>query len=223
MQQRDPIERLDTTYPELDLDAIEAQTVKSMGEIKVVDGFCSMCHATLNEWPDIEAKVGEMLKAIDEGNSMTATFSPACRIHHRPRSWIADKSELMYVLPFEGQTFRLDAATRQGCQCCGLILQGLKYKGWLSIYRVIEQRLQILAAPSNISLMVQKSENWASHELVLGFPGRLFRPFYSFLPIYIHVFPHRGVCKFMRRPRTCSSSFDCSKANEISRLLCPTT
>lgn len=196
MTQDNPVEN--SIYPEsLNVDVIEARILDCMKHIEVTDGFCSICQAMLNNWPDTAAKEREIEIAKVAGNTGLITISHSLFTDLRPGLWIEHDGRASYVLPCQGQTVRLESSLRQGCRNCGLILQTLKDENWLPTYRKIEERLNILGKPSNISLLTYKDEYATSGYLVLGFPGRIFDAFETFKPLTLRIFPYQGICKLI--------------------------
>lgn len=187
--QKDPTATLDSSYVEsLNLDEIEAQTLGLMRDIDVTDGFCSICHSMLDNWPDIWAAQEKLVKqfgtSILNNGRMQIPQPPSNGGNHD--CWIGEHG-MIYQMPCQGRTARLDAAARKGCRCCGLILQTLMDQDWLSLYRVIEKRLDRLGKFSKVSLVFYMFEG-CEETLELGLPGGLFSCFYSFLPIELKLF-----------------------------------
>lgn len=193
MTQDNPVATQKSTYTEtLDLNEIEARTLESMRDIEVTDGFCSVCHTMLDNWPDLTAK-RETQVAKAAGHKRT-TISPQSSSKNLVPGNLADSPDGPgFVLPCHGQTVRLDSARRRGCRCCGLMLQRLEDLDCLDLYRCIERRLRILGKPSTISLLLTRIDTQehgisSSNRLVLtiGFPGRLFWNSGLFFPIRLY-------------------------------------
>lgn len=189
MTQNDPTATRNSTYVEsLNLDEIEAQVSGLMRDINVTDGFCSVCHSMLDNWPDIwtaaERLQRELGTSVAGSERLQSQHPSSNRDNHE--FWMRGHG-IAYQMPCQGQTVRLDAATRKGCRCCGLILQTLKDQDWLSLYRMIEKRFDRLGKLSRVSLVFYMFES-DQETLELGFPGRLFKPFYSFIPINLRLY-----------------------------------
>lgn len=170
-----PFETLpNSTYTEkLDLESVEAQVLYTMQEIVVIDGFCSICRTMLDNWPDIYAKPDEKdahVRPIE--NNGLAAFPRSSSTDLNLGVWIEYPSGLAHGLPCQETTVRLDSATRKGCRCCALILQALKDRNKLELYRIIERRLQLLRKPFKSSLVVLVEDEEDMLEIDLGFPGR---------------------------------------------------
>lgn len=215
MTQDDPTAIRNSTYVEsLNLDEIEAQTLDLTRDIDVTDGFCSTCHSMLDNWPDIwaapELQRQRDTSAINNGRM----WSPHPSSNGDNGECWMEEYGITYQMPCQGQTVRLDAATRKGCRCCGLILQTLKDQDWLSLYRMIEKRLDILGKSSKVSLVFYKFEG---HEqiLELRLPGKILKHFHPFIPIKLYVFRRRETRKSFEQSSVIQSQHPDSRvANE---------
>lgn len=197
MTQDNPIAAQESTYTEtVDLREIEARTLESTRDIEVTDGFCSVCHTMLDDWPDLTAE-GEIQIAKAAANNRTTISPPSSSMNLAPGTWANSPNGPGFVLPCQGQTVRLDSARRRGCRCCGLMMQCLEGRNWIDLYRRIERRLHILGMTSTISLLLTRidprmhSSSFNRLELTkltLGFPGRLFWSSGLFYPVELYPF-----------------------------------
>lgn len=204
MAQKDPTALPDLQDPEsLDPpEQSEAETLQLMGDIDVTDGFCSICHTMLENWPNLEPR-GEGQVPINDGNNGPRIYPYSPSTDLSPGDWIEDDNEVKYVLPFQGQIVRLDAATRKGCRFCGLALQELKRRDRLELYRLTERRLRRLGRSSTISLVVSTLTDRARtyDNMELGFPGRLFHGTGLFQPPKLFAFCGGKDCQSMKHTR----------------------
>lgn len=210
MTQDNPVAAHDSTYTEaLDLEEIEARTVELMRDIEVIDGFCSVCHTMLDDWPDLTAE-GETRIAKAVANNRTTISPQSSSMELVPGTWANSPHGPGFVLPCQGQTVRLDSARRRGCRCCGLLLQRLKDRNWLDLYRRIEMRLHMLGMPSTISLLLTRTDTQKHFlsfnrleltKLTLGFPGRLFWSSGLFYPIALYPFGFEDLRTLTKAPK----------------------
>lgn len=180
------------------LEAYEAEALHLMGDIDVTDGFCSTCHTMLDNWPDFEGQ--EERVVMTDGNKGPRIYPYSSSTDLNPGAWIEHDSRVKCVLPCQGQIVRLDSAARKGCRFCGLVLQTLKNRHWLVLYRFIERRLCRLGKPSKISFVVHTLENWGGKfdVIELGFPGRLFHRFEMIYLPRLYIFRHRDYCELAK-------------------------
>lgn len=208
--QKDPIALPDLQDPEsLDPpDQSEAETLQLMSDIDVTDGFCSICHTMLNNWPDLEPR-GEGQVATNDGSNGPRVYPYSPSIDLSPGVWIEYDEDVKCVLACQGQIVRLDAATRKGCRFCGLALQELKRRDWLELYRLIERRLHRLGKPSAIPLVAYtwRDRARAFDVVELGFPGRLFHEDASYKPPRLFAFCDGKYCQSLKHTRPVNAMF----------------
>ena len=141
----------------LDLQSVEDQILEAMKDTKVTAGFCAPCQAVLDNWPDFGAYTAEecLMEDEDSGGNDPESASLSVGSSATSKFWLDPAYGLTTSLPCQAQMIGLRAAARNGCRCCGLIVQCIRdRKGLLEVYMKIERRLRRLGKSSHMSLVL---------------------------------------------------------------------
>lgn len=134
---------------ELDEDLIE-QRISNSATTPILGRFCIKCQELFDNWPTL-------------GNSSTREHDSEPGSEH---GW-----EHAAVRPCS--SFELEASTRAGCKFCAFLIQGLKDKELLELFRKIENRLLLLGKHLMSYLSIQ---NWGANPQQLlwsNLPGKI--------------------------------------------------
>ncbi|TGO48251.1 hypothetical protein BCON_0246g00200 [Botryotinia convoluta] len=133
----------------LDKDLFEKRILDS-ATIPILGRFCIKCQEIFDNWPTL-------------GNYSTR--------EHDSEPGPEDGWE--HIAVSLCSSFEIESSTRAGCKFCALLIQRLKDKKLLDIFRKIENRLLLLGEKPMLCLSIQ---NWCenSHQLLwLNLPGKV--------------------------------------------------
>ncbi|KAF5868230.1 putative heterokaryon incompatibility protein [Botrytis fragariae] len=134
---------------ELDEDSFE-QRISNLAATPILGRFCIKCQELFDNWPTL-------------GNSSTR--------EHDSKPGSEGGWEHTAVRPCN--SFELEASTRVGCKFCAFLIQRLKDRKLIELFRKIENRLLLLGESSISFLSIQ---NWGANPtqlLWLNLPGKI--------------------------------------------------
>lgn len=138
----------------LDSALLETRIESLRSGISVKNNHCNLCHSLFDAWPDLSDP------SIDKHPDGTDCF---------PGSGADWKHTVVRTC----DTLTLEAAARNGCRFCSLLVQMLKDAELLDNIRRIEARVELLGEPAEASLSLQ---NWGTNQpqlLWVNWPGKV--------------------------------------------------
>lgn len=141
---------------ELDVDRLEERVEGFRSEVPVTGRFCLDCQALFDNWPDLS----------DDSDELTAHPDGSPLFPGTGGDWKHAVARCSNVI-------QLEAAARNGCLLCALLVQKLKDTEELDILRRIAARIESLGESAETKISLQ---NWGTNQsqlLWLNWPGKV--------------------------------------------------
>lgn len=141
---------------ELDVASLEERIEDFRSEVPVIGRFCNDCQVLFDSWPDLSDDSGERTVHPD-GNQL----------------FPGSGADWKHAIARSSNVIQLEAAARNGCLLCALLVQKLKDTEELHTLRRIAARIESLGESAETKISLQ---NWATNQdqlLWLNWPGKV--------------------------------------------------
>lgn len=138
---------------ELDDVLLDKRIEALRSEVPVAGRFCLACQALFDNWPD-----------LSDSTTTTHPNGTPC--------FPGSGADWKHTVAKSCDAIQLEAAARNGCLFCALLVQSLRETEQLSIFRRIDARSRSLGEPAEVHLSLQNWGKNANQLCWIDWPGR---------------------------------------------------